>query len=220
MTSIGKARQKGEENMARTPDISGMKFNRLEVLYKAEERYHSSSLWVCRCDCGTIKKVTYSRLVHGTVKSCGCLIADSTRERHTTHGLTHHPLFITWGSMKKRCYNPNDKRYNRYGGRGIKICDEWLDFQTFYDWAIAHGYKKGLSIERKNVDGNYEPDNCCWITIQEQARNRSNTRWVEYKDKKYCASEFARMMGTTPNIMRNRLNHGLSGDEIAKEFGK
>lgn len=107
------------------------------------------------------------------------------------HGFCGTKIYKKWEDMKSRCNNPNNKRYKDYGGRGIKICNEWLsDFMNFYNWAINNGYKEGLSIERINNDGNYEPSNCKWITRAEQMRNTRNCHYIEYKGETHCISEW------------------------------
>ena len=133
--------------------------------------------FLCQCDCGEQSKILLSNLRSGKIKSCGCSQFDGMKESRITHGLSHHSLFSVWCGMKRRCYNPHEHKYSRYGGRGIKLCDEWKnDFQAFYDWAIANGYQKGLQIDRINNDGNYEPCNCRFVTIQENINNRPRRR--------------------------------------------
>jgi hypothetical protein len=112
-------------------------------------------------------------LKNGHSKSCGCFSRDASRERGLKHGMCETKLYEVWCAMKQRCCNPNDKSFPYYGGRGIRVCDEWLnDFQVFYRWAIASGYQENLSIDRIDVDGNYCPDNCRWATAKQQANNR------------------------------------------------
>lgn len=102
-------------------------------------------------------------------------------------------IYSIWSSILRRCYNKNQKCYERYGGRGITICNDWKDFKNFYDWAINNGYKDGLSIERINVNGNYCPENCTWITMKEQAKNKTNTIWVEYNGKSLILKDVANL---------------------------
>lgn len=128
-------------------DLTGQRFGRLMALYDTGERKNGKPLWECRCE-----KVI---------------------EMNTTHGGTGTRLFRIWTSMKTRCSNPNYKKYEYYGGRGIKVCDEWLhDFAAFRKWALANGYKDNLTLDRKDPDGNYEPQNCQWATWHEQRINQ------------------------------------------------
>lgn len=159
-------------------DLTGNKFHRLTVLGFIRKDRHYNSYWLCRCDCGNETAVTAGRLRSGHTKSCGCYSIEKAKEtcikRNTTHGLSEHRLYNIWCNMKERCFNPNNPDYIKwYGSRGITICDEWKNsFQSFYDWAINNGYSDELSIDRKDVNGNYEPGNCRWATAKEQVKNQ------------------------------------------------
>ena len=157
-------------------DLTKRKFGRLEVIQFEYMKNRKSHL-LCKCQCGNYKVIRRDALMSGRVKSCGCFNRERARETRTVlnlkHGKSNTRLYSIWESMKKRCYNPKHKNYNRYGGRGIIVCEGWLhDFQAFYDWAITHGYEDCLTIDRINNNGIYEPNNCRWITIQEQQRNK------------------------------------------------
>ena len=143
-------------------DLTGKRFGRLFVLSVADRKYHL----ICVCDCGNKCTVAISSLKSGSTQSCGCL----RLERSKTHGMSHIPEFRVWNSMLERCNNPNNKRYCDYGGRGIKVCERWMDFKNF----IADmGFRpKGLTLERINNDKGYSPSNCKWDTGENQARNR------------------------------------------------
>lgn len=171
-------------------NLIGKKFGRLTVISLAEKVKGKRSKWVCKCSCEqkTIKEVASGNLIAGNVRSCGCLAKEKQLEVHTKHGLWKHPLYAAvWGGIKKRCLNPKNKDYARYGGRGITICEEWKnDFKTFYDWCIENGWKKGLQIDRINVDGNYEPGNCRIVDSITQARNKRNTIKVFYNNEEIC----------------------------------
>jgi hypothetical protein len=125
--------------------------------------------------CGTEFRANTQAVLRGKIKSCGCYQKRRTSETHKTHGLGYTKLYTVWADIKKRTLNPKFKQYSDYGGRGITICDEWKnDFISFYDWAMSNGYEenKGLSIDRIDNDGNYEPSNCRWVTQNIQARNQ------------------------------------------------
>ena len=159
--------------MAKLIDLTGQRFGRLTVVERTGTSKNGNALWACRCDCGNVAVVRGASLKNGITRSCGCLIAESTKDRNTTHGLRKTRLYHVWANMKDRCLNPNTPSYSYYGGRGITICDEWRDdFQAFYDWAMANGHRDDLSIDRIDNDKGYNPDNCRWATHSEQMHNR------------------------------------------------
>ena len=153
-------------------DITGNKYGKLTVI-KFDHSNDGNSYWLCKCECGKETVARGSHLKTGNTKSCGCL----SNTRNVKHNLTYTRLYKTWTNMKGRCYNKKDKNYKHYGGRGIKICDEWRNnFINFYNWSITHGYRDDLTIDRIDVNGNYEPENCRFITIKEQQSNKRNSK--------------------------------------------
>lgn len=126
------------------------------------------------------------------------------------HGMYGTRIYRIWSNMKTRCFNKNRDSFYRYGGRGITVCDDWLTFNNFYNWAIQNGYKDNLTLDRINVDGNYEPNNCRFITIQEQQKNRSNLHFLSYNGETMCLRDWARKMGLPRDIIARRLFDGWS----------
>ena len=168
-------------------------YERLTVISKSDRKARDT-YWLCQCVCGTFTEVTTNHLTSGHTTSCGCWGKTRAAAHNTTHGLTKHPLFYIWQSVKDRCCNPNNIRYSRYGGRGISICKEWLTFQIFYDWAKG-SYRKGLQIDRIDNDGNYEPSNCHWVSQTVNARNKSNTIWVNVDGERLALPEALERFG-------------------------
>lgn len=180
------------------------KFGRLTVLdtyIKNKTRYCE-----CECDCGNAKTTTYDHLKYGYTKSCGCLLIDNAKNNFTTHGKSNHPLHAVWNTMKQRCYNRNNKSYDNYGGRGIKVCKEWLDdFMNFYNWAINNGYESGLTVDRLNANGDYEPNNCRLVDMTIQQNNRSNNIILSYKNENRTLSEWSKLYNISSSTIRKRL---------------
>lgn len=159
--------------MAASIDLTGNKYGRLTVICSNGPGTTGEMTWLCRCECGNIRIVRGSNLRKGLTSSCGCMQKEAVRKANLIHGLCDARIHRIWSAMKQRCYNPNATCYRNYGGRGIKVCDEWLhDFLKFKSWAEAHGYNDTLTIDRINNDGNYEPSNCRWITRAEQNKNK------------------------------------------------
>lgn len=188
-------------------NLTGKKFGRLTVIERDLSIDSRKAHWVCKCDCGNIKTIRSDSLQSQT-KSCGCLQKEKAKitvSKNHSHKESHTHLHNTWLGIKKRCLNPNDKRYSSYGGRGIKVCEEWLaSYETFRDWARNNGYKEGLTIERIDVDGNYEPSNCKWIPFNKQANNRRTTIWIEYNGKRQSLMEWSKELGIKYGTLHSR----------------
>lgn len=160
-------------------DLKGQKFGRLTVIERAKDK-KGKTYWHCKCECGDEKDVCASHLTSGKIVSCGCSSVERISKLNKTHGMSKTRIYGIWAGMKGRCYNQNNSEYSIYGGRGITICPEWKDdFQAFYDWAMANGYQDDLTIDRIDVNGNYDPSNCRWATNKEQSLNKRETIYFE-----------------------------------------
>lgn len=176
--------------MRRFEDLTGQKFHRLLVIRRDGTSSNGSALWQCLCDCGNMKSVTSAHLKGGYIQSCGCKKKEASRNScigRTKHGARsrinpiYARLYSVWKNMRDRCENPGCHAYENYGARGISVCEEWQDFNAFKEWAIKTGYDVNapygvFTIERKDVNKGYNPQNCCWISMKEQAENRRLTR--------------------------------------------
>lgn len=191
----------------------GERYGRLVIKeYLGYQKGHRR--YLCQCDCGKTKDISYTHLRNGHVRSCGCLQNEARIITHTTHNKSDTRLFRIWAKIEERCYSPQSKAYRYYGGRGIKVCDEWRnDFQSFYDWAMANGYKEDLTIDRIDVNGNYEPNNCRWATMQQQQNNRRNNRVFIIENQRYTLAQLSREYNINSVTLSNRLKRGLSLEE-------
>lgn len=208
-------RQYHNPDMSRVRDYSGKKFNSLTVISYA---YFDGELhrWNVICECGRKFLMASSKVSYGKQKSCGCLAIGAHKKSVTTHGqsraINSRPtrIYTTWVSMIDRCANPDSSSWKNYGARGIKVCAEWLSFETFY--ADMGDPAPGMSIDRIDVNGNYEKSNCRWATVKEQANNRRTNRFIEHNGLTRTVSEWAEVLHLTKNTLLGRLNRGMSAE--------
>lgn len=213
--------------MFRGKNLIGQEFGRLKVLNFSHVNKHGSNCWECICICGNVVNRPSPSLVRKDrgIISCGCFMLEhikrlsDNKEGNYKHGEYKTRLYRILKGMKRRCYNKNDESYHNYGGRGIKIYQNWLDdFLSFKEWAIENGYKDCLTIDRIDVNGNYEPKNCRFISISEQQDNKVNTIYVEYKGETKTLSQWSKHLGVPYNNMRSRYFRGKRGEELMKPF--
>lgn len=170
------------KNNYRDSSWNGKRFGRLTIIAFeiADKGTYSETRWIVRCDCGTLKSVSPRKILSGNTQSCGCLRSEQTVDynKHSKkkHGGRYERLYTVWHNMKQRCYSETCKDYPNWGGRGICVCDEWKnDYANFRDWSLNNGYDPQLSLDRIDVDGNYEPGNCRWADWHTQAKNRTSS---------------------------------------------
>lgn len=184
-------------------NLIGQRFSRLLVQKFAGRDKKGNSYWDCICDCGNITKVRMGCLKRGTTKSCGCL----HKEQKTTHGQTNSVEFTIWQGILARCYNEKSPAYKWYGERGIKVCERWLGRRGFANFLEDMGKRpEGMTLDRKDNDGDYTPENCRWATWKEQQNNRRGNHWIEYDGERRTLTQWAEFLGISVFTLSMRLN--------------
>ena len=203
-------------------DLTNQKFNKLKVVGFTDKRTSNGGMiWKCQCDCGNVVYLSTPQLKRN--KGCGCELKKWRKkfgENSKKNRINiNNNLYKRLKHMKERCYDANNKEYKNYGARGIRICDEWKnDFMSFYNWAVANGYKENLTLDRIDVNGNYEPNNCRWVDWKTQQNNRRNNVRFKYNGIELTQAEWARKLKTTPqNIYKKRLK-GWSIEQIVQFY--
>lgn len=192
-------------------DISGQKYNKLLALEFVKSDAYGNSIWKCRCDCGETSYVRAGALRAGQIKQCK-KCADSLKIKTP---IENPRIKSIYKDMLRRCYKPYRKNYERYGGRGISVCSEWLENPiSFEKWALNNGYSDKLSIDRIDNDGNYEPSNCRWTDFTTQANNRSNNIVLEYEGTSLTIAQWAEKLGVDRKTIYNRIENGESPEVI------
>ena len=203
--------------MSKLPNMTGWKMSehgiqdsRLTVIKQVGKDKNGNIKYLCECSCGTLFETIASSIFSGVCKSCGCLKSEVSKKRLLLlkkHGLSQTRLYQTWYNMKRRCYNHKYREYENYGGRGIRICDEWLeDFVKFYEWAQSSGYNNSLTIDRKDVNGDYCPENCRWVTMRVQCNNKTDNHKITYNGETHTLSQWAEILDVNYHTLRSRIN--------------
>lgn len=214
-SSCGKCNLKGKWFAPKfnPDDYIGRKVHMLTAIGVADKKPEDKR-WklVCKCECGGTIEITPDQFNRGVVKSCGCL---RCRDGSKADGKSKHPLYGIWNQIMLRCYNPNSSHYDRYGGRGISVCEEWHDFWMFVKWSDSVGGKpeKG-EIDRIDNDGNYCPENCRWATRTQQNSNKSNNVVIEYNGKAQTLMEWSKETGITWQALNHRYHRGWSVERM------
>lgn len=200
------------KNTIKLEDLTGMKFGKLLVIKESDYFYGKKKrCWKCQCDCGEIRYVLTAALNNGAVTKCKSCCRkqqseNAIRMSKSKPGYTKTHLYISWCGMKQRCSCRKTNGYENYGGRGITVCAEWKNsFENFRDWSFQNGYKEGLSLDRIDVNGNYEPSNCRWATMKEQANNKRNSHILEFDGQKHTISEWSEITGINKNTIHSRI---------------
>lgn len=199
--------------------LTGERFGKLTAIELVGKTKYGVALWRCKCDCGNEIVVQAGNLKNGHTKSCGCYRVEFCKQNFTKHGLEHTRLYGIWCDMKARCYDTAHKSHQRYGGRGITVCDEWKDdVQAFYSWAVANGYCDGLTIDRVDNEGDYCPENCRWATVKDQANNRRTNINITYKGETKNMKQWAIDVGIPYSVVWQRMQKlGWSAERALTE---
>lgn len=197
-------------------DYTGQRFARLVALSFVERRNSGGSIWRFLCDCGTEKDISAKMVVSGHTSSCGCVAKEKLVDRNKKHGLSksYKSTYRSWKDMRSRCGNVNDFDYADYGGRGIRVCEQWEDFAVFFRDMGAR--PNGKTLDRIDVNGNYRPENCRWADAKTQANNKRNNRLVEYQGQTRTLAQWCENFGIEQSKVKYRINAGWSLEDAFK----
>ena len=207
--------------------LSNMKFGRLTVIKEVPVEKGKPRKYLCKCECGKYKTVIKYNLVNGRTKSCGCIQKEIAREtvkkataKATKHLSSNSRLYNTWHDMKARCKYEKCSEYKNYGLRGIKVCEEWeKSFLNFQKWSMENGYKEDLQIDRIDVNGNYEPNNCRWVSPLLNSNNKRNCLYIDYKGEKMTLTQLSRIVNIHFSTLKYHYKQGNLEEYIIKRNG-
>lgn len=204
--------------MGRFIDLSGKTYGNLKVIKRIGTAKNGDSIWRCQCKCGNYHDVNASSLKSGNTKSCGCMAKEWRIAPHLKHGKSKTRLYHVWHGMIQRCNNSEHKEFCNYGGRGITVCREWQGekgFEAFEKWANENGFDENAersvcTLDRVNVNGNYEPNNCRWVDMKAQSNNKRTNFLIEFNREKHTLSEWSRITGISRYAIKRRIKAGWS----------
>lgn len=203
----------------KTRDITQQKFGELTAIrfdHRDNRVKGGQHYWLFRCDCGNEVVLRKNSVTSGNTKRCSCCSAKRSAERNTIHGGVGTRLYREWAGIIQRCTNPNDTSWNRYGAKGIAVCEDWKHFEPFKEWALSHGYTDDLTIDRIDVSKGYFPNNCRWVSVREQNNNQARTLWLTYNGETMQLSYWADRLGINYHTLYDRLY--LRGWSVEKAF--
>lgn len=195
-------------------DLTNKRFGRQMAIKHVGYNKYRNAMWLCKCDCGNEHIVASSKLIQGKSRSCGCLAKEIHISQLEKHGLTTNGksrIFTIWCGVKDRCYNPKNVNYKNYGGRGISLCESWLSYENFHRWAVNNGYADELTIDRKDMNGNYTPENCQWIPMSENRLKQRRFTILTVLGASLPLGTFARKIGVSRYLLRKYYN--INGKE-------
>lgn len=200
--------------MKTVQDITGMQFGRLTAIRRVENDKHGHAQWECLCECGNTAIVLKSSLTSGKTKSCGCYYKDTRKTSAATHNQSKTRLFRVWANMHQRCENPNNKDWKYYGGKDVKVCEEWTTFEGFSKWALNNGYREDLTIDRISVDEGYSPNNCRWTSMKVQMNNTTRNHYITMNGETKSVAEWGRERKIPYSTLMYRLSHGWTNERV------
>ena len=212
--------------MSRIKDLTGMKLGMITVIEPYGRDKNGNCTYLCKCDCGNEKVITSRYLLNthnGTTRNCGCIAAKARSENMKKingfyHGHSKERLHRIYNSMKGRCLNQNNYDYQYYGGKGVSVCDEWLrSYEKFKDWAMSNGYQEDLTLDRIDVNGNYEPSNCRWVSMKVQSNNKTVSVYITHHGETHTLKQWSEITGINYSTICKRYQKGKSPDEILKK---
>ena len=210
--------------MAQGRDFTGERFGRLTAIcYTGKNtKQGRNAIWLFRCDCGNYVERVAIGQKYSKVPSCGCYLKERAGALNRTHGGRHERLYYVWMDMRRRCYDPKDTNYKRYGERGVRVCEEWNDYAKFREWANASGYDKNAkkqhcTIDRIDNNGNYCPENCRWVDSKTQSNNRSTNKIVEYQGRRQTLKQWTDELGLKYALVQKRLMSGWTAERAFNE---
>lgn len=206
--------------MSKTKDEVGNRYVMLLVIRRHGSTNDGKATWECVCDCGSIKTVLGKSLRSGITTSCGCYNKELVSKLKRKYIIQNTRLYRIWNDMVDRCENENNQAFKHYGGRGISVCEEWHDTNTFFKWAMSYGYSDTLTIERINNNGNYEPTNCKWATRKEQLNNRRNNKRITINGKTQTLQQWSEELKIPRSTIQYRIDHGMSPEGAIMKIGK
>lgn len=199
-------------------DLIGRRFGKLVVISRAENSKDDRSMWLCKCDCGKEKIIKGKYLLNGNTKSCGCLSTELLIRRNIESGCrggeSYEKIYYTWYNMISRCKKGHGEDGENYKSRGISICKEWESYENFRDWSLENGFSENLTIDRVDNDGDYEPSNCRWTTVQVQANNRRSNHNVEFNGVTKTLADWSRFLNLDYGMLRARIKYGWGTDRL------
>ena len=210
-------------------DLSGQKFGKLTAIryIPIKDRENKRRNWLCLCECGNYTQVSGDKLISGHTKSCGCAVVEHISNVNRKYEYVSKRLYSVYKSMMNRCYNPKDREYKNYGGRGITVCDEWnseYGYDAFSKWALnesnydVNADRGQCTLDRVDIDKGYSPYNCRWITNKEQQNNKRTNHLIEYKGETHNVTEWAHILGFTVAKMRYHIKMGRTIQQIIDNF--